>query len=178
MTKKEECVLCMIAENRVPAKKLYEDDEIMAVLDVNGASPGHAFVFAKQHIPILEQVPDDLLKKLFDLSNKVSSSLFDTLNIQGTNIFIANGVAAGQQLAHFLIQVIPRNENDGINLQWQPRQLSEEEMSTVELQLKDATKDMLVTDKSPAKETLPQKKPASVSATKDDFRLKLARKIP
>ena len=83
----DNCILCMIAKNKIPSKKLYEDDEVIAVLDVNGSNQGHSFVFAKNHFPILEQVPDNILTKLFLLSNKISSALFDTLNIQGTNIF-------------------------------------------------------------------------------------------
>ena len=52
---------------------------------------------------------------------------------------MSNGVAAGQTVAHFMINVIPRREGDGINLEWQPKQLNEEEMSTVELKLKAET---------------------------------------
>jgi histidine triad (HIT) family protein len=99
-------------------------------------------VVPKQHFPIFEQVPDKIVSKLFNISNKISTALFETLNIQGTNIFVTNGVSAGQSVAHFVINIIPRKEKDGINLQWTPRQLSEEEMSTVEIAVKDAAKNV------------------------------------
>src|SRR3989338_3286064 len=130
-----ECLICQIIEGHVPSKKLYEDDEVSAFLDLNGALLGHAFVVPKRHIPIFEHVPDTLVGKLFALSNRISTALFEGMNVQGTNIFVMNGVSAGQSVAHFMIQVLPRREKDGINLQWQPRQLTEEEMSTVELKL-------------------------------------------
>jgi diadenosine tetraphosphate (Ap4A) HIT family hydrolase len=57
--------------------------------------------------------------------------------VQGTNIFVANGIPAGQTVAHFMVHVIPRKENDGVNLQWKAKQLTEEEISTVELKLKE-----------------------------------------
>ena len=134
-----ECVICDILEGKVPAKKIYEDEDIMAFLDVNGATKGHTFIAPKKHYPIFEQVPDHIVAQIFEVSNKVSTALFESLNVQGTNVFVANGVTAGQSVAHFLINVIPRTEGDGVNLQWQPRQLSEEEMSTVEIKVKEWT---------------------------------------
>src|SRR3989338_5457265 len=122
----EKCVLCEIVNGRLPSKKVYEDKEILAVLDINGANVGHTFIIPKSHFTIMEQVPNDILGKSFGVANKVSKTMFDTLNIQGTNLFISNGVSAGQMVAHFLINVIPRKENDGINLQWIPRQITEE----------------------------------------------------
>ena len=142
MATRESCIVCQIASGRVPSKKVYEDDLALAVLDVNGANPGHCFVLPKNHYPILEQVPDAEIGKLFSIANKVSTAIFESLGAQGTNIFVANGLPAGQTVAHFTINVIPRKENDGINLQWQPRQLSEEEMSTVELKVKEQAKNI------------------------------------
>ncbi|MBW2980801.1 HIT domain-containing protein, partial [Candidatus Woesearchaeota archaeon] len=133
----ESCILCQIVKGKIPAKKVYEDDDILAILDINGANIGHCFVMPKKHYPIFEQVPDYEIGKLFKVANAVSSAIFDTLKIEGTNIFVSNGVVAGQTVAHFMINVIPRNEGDGINLQWQSKQLNEEEMSTVELKLKE-----------------------------------------
>ncbi|MBU89896.1 HIT family protein [Candidatus Woesearchaeota archaeon] len=135
---RESCLICQIVANRVPSYKIYEDNLILAVLDVNGANPGHCFIIPKNHYPIIEQVPDAELANLFVVANKISSSIFENLKVQGTNIFVANGIPAGQTVAHFLINIIPRQENDGINLEWKPKQLTEEEMSTVELKLKES----------------------------------------
>lgn len=133
----EQCIICQIINGEIPSKKIYEDDEVLAILDFNGANLGHSFVIPKHHIPILEQIPSHLIGKLFNVANKIGSTIFDTLKVQGTNIFVANGIPAGQKVAHFMINVIPRKENDNISLQWQPKQLSEEEMSTIELKIKE-----------------------------------------
>jgi|TARA_B100001971_G_scaffold118581_1_gene109219 histidine triad (HIT) family protein len=132
-----QCVLCEIISGRVPAHSIYEDDDVLAILDLNGAAPGHVFIIPKQHIPILEQVPNHLVGKMFNVANNISSAIFDTLKVQGTNIFMTNGVSAGQKVAHAMVQVIPRAEGDGIQLEWPPKQLDEEEMSTIELKLKE-----------------------------------------
>jgi len=73
---------------------------------------------------------------MFNIANKLSSAVFEAIGAKGTNIMVQNGVEAGQLVPHFAIHIIPRNENDNINFQWQPRQLTQEEMSTVELKLK------------------------------------------
>ena len=137
MTQKESCIVCQIIDGRLPSKKIYEDDSIVAVLDVNGSNPGHCFIFPKNHYPIIEQVPERELSSMFLLANRISVVLFESMNYQGTNIFVANGVPAGQTVAHFMINVIPRKQNDGVNLQWPPKQFDEEEMSTVELKIKE-----------------------------------------
>lgn len=164
----EDCVICQINEGSVPSKKIYEDDQIVAFLDYNGASPGHCFIAPKQHYPIFEQVPDDIIAQLFIVANKISSALFDTLKIQGTNIFVTNGVSAGQSVAHFVVNVIPRKEGDGINLQWQPRQLSEEEMSTVEIKLKEGTEHVGVETDTVAAAPKPEQK-QSMSIDEENY---------
>ena len=65
MTSRESCLLCQIIGNKIPSYKVYEDDLTLAVLDVNGANPGHCFVMPKEHYPIIEQVPDDVLRESF-----------------------------------------------------------------------------------------------------------------
>ena len=112
MTTKESCLICQIIDGKVPSYKVYEDDFTLAVLDVTGGNPGHCFVIPKNHYPILEQVPDQELANLFSVSNKISSAIFEGLKVQGTNIFVRNGIPAGQTVAHFMINVIPRMDND------------------------------------------------------------------
>ena len=178
---RETCIICQIVANNIPSKKIFEDELTLAVLDVNGANPGHCFVMPKNHYPIIEQVPDIEIARLFQVSNKISSAIFESLGAHGTNIFVANGIPAGQTVAHFTINVVPRKENDGINLQWQPKQLSEEEMSTVELKLKEQTKNIghfekETTAKKPAKQVfLPN---AVLSDEEEEYHSKQMRRLP
>lgn len=180
---KESCLICQIVANRVPSYKVYEDDLTLAVLDVNGANPGHCFVIPKNHYPIIEQVPSAELANLFSVANKISSSIFDTLKVQGTNIFVANGIPAGQTVAHFVINIIPRTENDGINLQWKPKQLSEEEMSTVELKLKEQIQNVGVEkieemEKPKAISEKAETQPQSFSDDEEDYTARQLKRIP
>lgn len=175
---REGCIVCQIIGDNLPAKKIYEDDLVMAVLDVNGSNPGHCFVMPKNHYPIIEQVPDIEIGRLFQVSNKLSSAIFESLGAQGTNIFVANGIPAGQTVAHFTINVIPRKENDGINLQWLPKQLSEEEMSTVELKLKEQTKNIGNFEKEEKKARVHAPKTKIVSEGEEEYFSKQMRRLP
>ena len=180
MKARESCLICQIVANRIPSYKIYEDDSILAVLDVNGANPGHCFVIPKNHYPILEQVPDDELANIFTVANKISSAIFEALKVQGTNIFVANGIPAGQTVAHFLVNVIPRKENDGINLQWKPKQLTEEEISTVELKLKEQIKSIGVgtIEKTEKPKPMPEKTETPITDDEDDYVARQMRRIP
>lgn len=134
---KDNCLVCQIVEGKVPSEVIYEDDLSMAVLDVNGSNPGHCFVLPKQHYPILEQVPDDQVGHLFSIANTLSKTIFEQLGVGGTNIFVSNGIPAGQTVAHFMVNVIPRSEGDGVNLQWNPQQVGDEEMKTIQLKVQE-----------------------------------------
>lgn len=180
MIVRESCLLCQIAANKISSYKVYEDKLTLAVLDVNGANPGHCFVIPKNHHPIIEQVPDEELGNHFIVANKISSAIFESLKVQGTNIFVRNGIPAGQQVAHFMINVIPRKENDNVNLQWKPRQLSEEEMSTVELKLKEQVKGKGIqkTQGAEAAKSQEMPKPEPITDDEDDYFMRQLRRMP
>lgn len=128
------CIEC----EKVKTKKhlIYEDEVVTAVLSDKPAIAGHIEVIPKQHIPILEQIPDTIVGHMFTIANRIAMVCFETLGAQGTNIIIRNGISAGQKTPHTKIHVIPRQENDGLNLQWQASKADEEELSTTELMLK------------------------------------------
>ena len=175
---RESCIICQIVGGQIPSKRVYEDDLVLAVLDINGSNPGHCFVMPKNHYPIIEQVPDIEVGRLFQVSNRISSALFDSIGAQGTNIFVANGIPAGQTIAHFTINVVPRKENDGINLQWQPKQMSEEEMSTIELKLKEQTKNIGHFEKEVKKTKIESPKPAILSDEEEEYFSRQLRRMP
>ncbi len=125
----QQCPFCLIVENKIKSKKVYEDKELMAVLEINPSNPGHTLVFPKQHFQILSQVKD--VGSLFNLANKISALLFNSLDAQGTNIFVANGEFAGQLIPHVAINVIPRFAKDKLNLVLERKKVTEEELDGI-----------------------------------------------
>lgn len=169
MTKKDSCLVCQIVDGKIPAKIVYEDDHCLGILDINGANPGHVFIIPKRHHPILEQVPDNELAGIFSAANRISSALFEALEIGGTNIFITNGIPAGQTIAHFMVNVIPRTKEDGINLQWPPKQVEDEQLETLALKIREEMEGAELPDKQPATEGLASHSAPSAVVSDDEF---------
>ncbi|MFH1275527.1 MAG: HIT domain-containing protein [Candidatus Woesearchaeota archaeon] len=111
---KKQCVFCQIIDGKVPSKKLYEDDHCIVVLDINPATRGHLLVLPKDHYAIMPQIPEKLIGHMFNVCKNLSKLLLKSLRVDGTTIFIANGLVAGQKAQHFMIHIIPRKENDAI----------------------------------------------------------------
>ncbi len=111
---KQQCIFCQIISGKIPSKKVYEDDKVIAVLDVNPAAIGHVLLLPKEHYAIMPQIPDSELSYLFTLAKHISQSMLRALKVEGTNLFVANGLAAGQKAQHFMIHIIPRKEGDEV----------------------------------------------------------------
>ena len=138
-----DCNICKIVEGEVESKKVYEDDSLLVILHPKPAAPGHLVLMPKEHLSIFENIPDGLVNHMFNVASKLSASIFASMGVQGTNIFMQNGVPAGQTVPHVMVHIIPRAENDGVGLVWEPKTLDEEEMSTVELKIKEETKGIM-----------------------------------
>ncbi len=111
---KQQCIFCQIVLEKVPAKKVYEDEMCLAILDINPAARGHLLLLPKEHYAILPQIPDALVGRLFTVAQKMSRLLLKALHVDGTSIFLANGAIAGQRAQHVIIHVIPRKEGDAL----------------------------------------------------------------
>jgi histidine triad (HIT) family protein len=134
------CEHCAMIDGKRKAWKVYEDDKVLAVLAEQPAAIGHILVMPKNHHQIIEQVPDFILSHLLVVANKLMSATFEAFGAQGTNMLIQNGIPAGQSWPHFMLHIIPRREGDGLSYQWQPKQMSQDDLSTVELQIGEFTK--------------------------------------
>ena len=143
-----DCNICKIVDNEVESKKVYEDDSLLAILHPKPAALGHIVLMPKEHFPIFENIPNGLVIHMFNIASKLSASIFASMGVQGTNIFMQNGVPAGQTVPHAVVHIIPRAENDGVSLEWDPKTLDLEEMSTIELKLKEETKGITIKEEA------------------------------
>jgi diadenosine tetraphosphate (Ap4A) HIT family hydrolase len=178
------CKLCAIQENRemLSSIKIYEDEICVGVLSKKPASICHVVLFPRKHYTILEQVPDNEIGHMLIVSNKISRAMFESLNIQGTNIFIENGIPAGQTEPHFLINIISRTENDDVKLGWEPKQMSEEQMSTLELQYKQHTDGVVFSAETKKPEIQKEEKKEEIKQKdadgEENYMIKYFNKIP
>lgn len=126
---KQQCIFCHIISGKVSSKKVYEDDKCMAILDINPANPGHIVLLPKEHYAIMPQLNDEEISHLFMTAKHLSHALLKALKAEGINIFIANGIAAGQRAQHFMIHIIPRKENDSLNLDIPQQNINENDLN-------------------------------------------------
>ncbi len=133
------CDYCDIAQHESRAEVLFEDNDVVVAVKDMAITPGHLVVFPRVHHTILELVPHALLNKCVNTATKMSTAVFEGLGSHGTNIIINNGLGADQSVPHFGIEIVPRMENDGLALQWEGKQLPEDEMERLFSQISKDT---------------------------------------
>ncbi|MBW2976014.1 HIT family protein [Candidatus Woesearchaeota archaeon] len=129
---KKQCIFCQIIAGKVQARKIYEDEYVVAILDINPANPGHVLIMPREHYSIMPQIPAEEIGHIFMVSKALSNACLRALEVQGSNIIVANGVAAGQRAQHFMAHLIPRKENDNLGFQLPQKTISEEELQKIQ----------------------------------------------
>ena len=128
---KKQCIFCHIISGKVQAKKIFEDDRTLAVLDINPANPGHILLLPKEHYAIMPQLPEDELIHIFMVAKSLSNTALKSLEASGTNIIVANGPAAGQKAQHFMVHIIPRKENDNLSFSVPQQKIPEKDLDVI-----------------------------------------------
>lgn len=135
---KKQCIFCQIIAGKVQSRKVYEDDSVITILDVNPANPGHMLIMPKEHYSIMPQMPDEETGHIFAVAKALSNAALRSLEVQGSNIIVANGVAAGQRAQHFMVHLIPRKENDNLNFQVPQKTVEDAELKKIRKVLADS----------------------------------------
>ncbi|MBT4539202.1 HIT domain-containing protein [Candidatus Woesearchaeota archaeon] len=153
---KQQCIFCQIVSGKIPSKKIYEDEKVIAILDINPAAKGHLLLLPKEHYSIMPQIPDEDLSHLFLIAKQLSKKMLQKMKVAGTSIFIANGLAAGQRAQHFMIHIIPRKQGDGVlplNEQLQDKEMLQNIKTAVQPKLLNQ---LGIKQKEPAVEKTPK----------------------
>lgn len=113
----ENCVFCKIINQELPSNVIYENENLIAILDIDPISEGHTLVIPKIHVDKMYEVPDNILKNVIIMIKKIVLAM-DILNF---NILQNNGEIAYQALHHVHWHIIPkRNEDEGLKIEWKP----------------------------------------------------------
>jgi len=111
-----DCIFCKIIAGDIPSFKVYENDFVLAFLDIAPVSRGHILVIPKKHFSNFEEINNDYLNQVFEAVKKIALILKKKLKISGYNISVNNDPVAGQIIPHFHVHIIPREKNDGLKL--------------------------------------------------------------
>lgn len=154
----QQCIFCQITQGKINTQKVYEDSDIVAVLDINPANPGHCLVITRAHYQVMPQIPDEIVVKMMDVTRKISHASLSALKAQGTVIFVANGAAAGQRAPHFMLHVIPRVPGDGLTFDIPKKDYSLQEFAEIKKKIYERVTG--VVGSQPVLEQLPVEVPA------------------
>jgi histidine triad (HIT) family protein len=125
-----DCVFCRIVARQIPATVVYEDDHVLAFMDIGQVNPGHVLVAVKKHAENIYALDDALAQAVFRGAARVSRAIQAAFQPEGLSVYQANGKAAGQTVFHLHIHLVPRKEGDGMALTWPvknpPRELLED----------------------------------------------------
>ena len=114
MTFNESCIFCKIAQKQAPASVIYEDKTIMAFLDIRPLNLGHTLVIPKAHYLDIFDIPKTLLSQVHIVSKQMAFAIKEATSAGGVSIIQQNGRAAGQDIFHLHVHVVPRFEGQGL----------------------------------------------------------------
>ena len=113
------CVFCEIVKGNIPSKKIYEDDNTIAILDLSQATYGHTLIIPKKHSSNLLEIDDESYVNAMKVAKKVAEAIKKSFDdVLGFNLLNNCGEVAGQSVNHFHIHIIPRYKNDGIKIEF------------------------------------------------------------
>ena len=128
MPPKDDCLFCGIVSGDVPAEIIDSDERTVAFMDINPATRGHALVVPREHADNLLDVSDEDLEATFLAARRLARRIDDAMDPDGFNIINSCGSAAWQTVFHFHVHVIPRYEDDPLQLPWKPEPGDQEEI--------------------------------------------------
>lgn len=103
-------IFCKIINGEVPAYKLYEDEIVLAFLDVNPNHNGHTLIVPKEHYENFFDIDEETLRHILLIGKKIAKKLKEKLNYDGISLCQNNGY--GQEVKHFHLHLIPKYENE------------------------------------------------------------------
>ncbi len=109
-----DCAFCKIVSGEYSSSKIYEDDTLLAFMDIQPVNAGHLLIVPKKHVELIADLDDETSSKMMVLANRINNALrLSGMKLEAVNYFLADGEAAGQEVFHTHLHLIPRFKNDG-----------------------------------------------------------------
>lgn len=132
-----ECIFCAIVAGDIPATRVYEDEQVLAFMDIAPAAPGHTLVIPKRHYRTIFDMPAAVGSEIMQAAILLANGIRTALNPDGLNLFQSNEAAGFQTVFHFHLHLIPRWEGDSLRLPWQPTEGDMAEIGAVAAKIRE-----------------------------------------
>jgi histidine triad (HIT) family protein len=136
-----DCIFCRILKGDLPSSVVYRDDLCLAFLDIHPINSGHVLVVPLRHAAELAELDPPIAGHLMVVAQRITAALrASTLRCDGVNLLLADGEAAGQEVFHVHVHVVPRYEGDdfGFRRVFQSGDPTREELDVVAAQIRDS----------------------------------------
>ncbi|MBS3053891.1 MAG: HIT family protein [Candidatus Aenigmarchaeota archaeon] len=133
-----DCLFCKIIRGEIPSRKVYEDKDSVAFLDINPANPGHTLVMPKKHAENIFDADDELLGRVIVAAKVISKKIKESLNADGINVIQNNGRHAGQIVNHIHFHIIPRFANDTVIISYPKIKMEDKDFEEIQKKLAES----------------------------------------
>jgi histidine triad (HIT) family protein len=135
----ETCLICRLVHGELPSSRVHEDEHVVAFMDLHPVNPGHLFVVPRAHVPLLDDLDDDLSIQVYRVAHRLTRALRRSgLRCEGVNLFLADGPAAFQEVPHVHLHVFPRFVGDSFRIDADWRARSRDELDAAAKKIRDA----------------------------------------
>jgi histidine triad (HIT) family protein len=110
------CIFCDLIQGAAEVSVCYEDSDAIAFMDIQPVNSGHVLVVPRDHYESLCDVPPKIAMHLFDVSMRLAPIIRDVSGCRDMNLVVNSGEAAGQNVFHYHVHLIPRREDDGFDI--------------------------------------------------------------
>jgi histidine triad (HIT) family protein len=130
------CIFCKIIEGEIPSTKIYEDDLVLAFMDISPINKGHILVIPKEHHAGSSTIPEDVAGRMFHVGSRIGVALRRGLDYDGFNLHLADGACAGQVVMHAHLHIVPRGVEDGFHWNWRHLKYEDDEAQKIAEKIK------------------------------------------
>ena len=120
MSREQNCIFCKIAAGEIPAAIVFENDQVIAFLDIGPLAEGHLLVIPRTHHEGLTDLPAPTAAAIAAEIPRLSRALLAVTEAEGFNLLVNQGRVAGQEVPHVHFHLIPRRRQDGLGYRWCP----------------------------------------------------------
>jgi histidine triad (HIT) family protein len=120
-----DCVFCKIIDGQIPGTMVHEDETAVVLLDINQAARGHLLVVPREHVTQFHELDTGIAGHLMTLAARWAPPAVGAVEADGYNLLLNNGSAAGQEVMHVHLHLIPRRRRDGVLRMGVPARIAE-----------------------------------------------------
>lgn len=134
----DDCIFCKIIDGAIPSAVVYENEEFKAILDRFPSNEGHVLILPKEHCANIFEIEPQKAGRLFALGVKIAKAMKEAIGFTDMNVLQNNGPIAGQTVNHFHLHLIPRYENDTVDVKWKQLDLTDEQIEAMRAKIASA----------------------------------------